>query len=146
MRCVCCVCLVGDMLDVAYNFKYEGVMKVKPIEWIGSSKKDLKSLAIDVVQALGYALYHAQIGGKHDDAKVLKGFGSADVVEILADDKAGTYRAVYTVRFAEVVFVLHVFQKKSKSGIATPKKDIELIKSRLVLAESIYKEKYLKKA
>jgi phage-related protein len=76
-------------------------------------------------------------------AKVLKGFSGADVVEILADGQDGTYRAVYTVRFLKAVFILHVFQKKSKSGIATPKKEIDLIKSRLRIAESIYNEKYL---
>ncbi len=85
------------------------------------------------------------MGSKHDDAKVLKGFGSANVIEVIADDKGGTYRAVYTIQFSEVVFVLHVFQKKSKYGIETPKKDIELIENRLNQAAEMYKEKYLKK-
>jgi phage-related protein len=81
---------------------------------------------------------------QHEDAKVLKGFHGANVVEIISDDRAGTYRTVYTVRFAKAVFVLHVFQKKSKHGIATSKQDIDLIKNRLKLAEAIYQEKYIK--
>lgn len=112
--------------------------------WIGSSKKDLMELSEKVQDVVGYNLYLAQRGCKSDSSKVLKGFGAADVVEILVDDRAGTYRAVYTVRFKEVVFVLHVFQKKSKSGIATPKKEIELIESRLKVAEEVYREVYLK--
>lgn len=119
-------------------------MKEKFIVWIGSSKKDLMSLSDVVIDEIGYALYFAQIGKQHKDTKVLKGFHGADVVEILADDQAGTYRAVYTVQFAEIVFVLHVFQKKSKRGIETPKQDIELIKNRLKLAEIMYKEKISK--
>ena len=119
-------------------------MKEKPIEWIGSSKKDLISFSKDVVQVIGYALYFAQLGNIHKDAKVLKGFHGANVIEIIADDQAGTYRAVYTIRYKEVVFVLHIFQKKSKHGIATPKKDIELIENRLKWAAEIYKEKYNK--
>lgn len=117
-------------------------MSLKSIEWVGSSKKDLMDLSDDVIDAIGYALYYAQKGLKHDDAKVLKGFGNADVIEILVDDKAGTYRAVYTVKFKDVVFVLHVFQKKSKQGIATPKRDIELLKARLKIAEEIYNKTY----
>jgi len=119
-------------------------MREKQIIWIGSSKKDLMALSEDVIDVIGYALHYAQAGNKHDDAKVLKGFHGATVIEIIADDKAGTYRAVYTVKYKEVVFVLHVFQKKSKSGIATPKKEMELVEARLKQAEEIYKEKYLK--
>jgi phage-related protein len=119
-------------------------MQLKAIEWIGSSKKDLLDLPEDVVDDIGYALYHAQKGLKHEDAKVLKGFGSADVLEIVADDKAGTYRAVYTVRFKEIVFVLHIFQKKSKQGIATPKREIDTLKARLKMAEEMYKKIYKK--
>jgi phage-related protein len=120
-------------------------MKEKPIVWIGSSKKDLMTLSEDVIDVVGYALYYAQMGNKHDDAKVLRGFHGASVIEIIADDQAGTYRAVYTVKYKEVIFVLHVFQKRSKSGIATPKKEMELVDARLKQAEEIYKEKYLKK-
>ncbi len=101
-------------------------------------------LSEDVRDIVGYALHIAQTGDKHDDAKVLKGFHGANVIEIIADDSAGTYRAVYTVKFGDVIFVLHVFQKKSKSGIATPKRDMDLVENRLKQAEKIYKEKYLK--
>jgi len=110
------------------------------LEWIGSSKKDLVALPDEVVHVFGYALYLAQIGGKHVQAKPLKGFGSAGILEVVEDWRGNTYRAVYTVRYAVRVFVLHVFQKKSKSGIATPKPDLELIKSRLKVAAKRAKE------
>lgn len=113
---------------------------MKPLEWIGSAKKDLIALPAAVVDVFGYALYLAQIGAKHQQAKALKGFGSAGVLEVVEDSRGGAYRAVYTVRFATRVFVLHVFQKKAKSGIATPKGDLDLIRSRLKLAEKRAKE------
>jgi phage-related protein len=113
---------------------------MKPLEWIGSAKKDLMALPAAVVDVFGYALYLAQIGTKHEQAKPLKGFGSAGVLEVVEDSRGGTYRAVYNVRFAARVFVLHVFQKKSKSGIATPKADLDLIKARLKLAAKRAKE------
>lgn len=112
----------------------------KPLEWIGSSKKDLQALPDEVMDVFGYALFLAQTGGKHDQAKPLKGFGSAGVLEVVEDWQGNTYRAVYTVRFAERVFVLHVFQKKSKSGIATPKPDMNLIRERLKTAARRAKE------
>ena len=112
----------------------------KRLEWIGSSKKDLKALPQQVVHVFGYALYLAQIGDKRKQAKVLSGFGSAGVLEVVEDWRGDTYRAVYTVRYAVRVFVLHVFQKKSKSGIATPKADLDLIKSRLKVAARRAKE------
>ena len=90
--------------------------KEKPLEWIGSSYKDLMALPPDVRRRFGYALSLAQMGDQDDTAKVLKGFGGAGVLEVVEDDTGGTYRAVYTVKFAEAVFVLHCFQKKSKSG------------------------------
>ena len=92
-------------------------------------------LPVDVRGDVGQALYVAQRGDKHADAKVLKGFAGAGVLEIVARHDGDTFRAVYTVRFSTAIYVLHVFQKKSKSGIATAKKDIELVKSRLKLAE-----------
>ena len=104
---------------------------LKPVIWIGSSRKDLQVLPGPVQDKVGYALYVAQRGGKHRDAKSLKGFSGASVQEIVVDYDRGTYRAVYTVRFAERIYVLHVFQKKAKSGIATPKSDLELIERRL---------------
>jgi len=90
---------------------------------------------------MGYALYVAQRGGKHRNAKTLTGFGSAGVMEVVKDHRGDTFRAVYTVRFAEAVFVLHAFQKKSKSGRETPRMDIELIERRLRDAERIAKER-----
>jgi len=113
---------------------------LRPLEWIGSSKKDLKALPDEVMDVFGYALFLAQTGGKHDQAKPLKGFGSAGVLEVVEDWQGNTYRAVYTVRFEERVFVLHVFQKKSKSGIATPKPDMNLIRERLKTAARRAKE------
>ncbi|HWG21275.1 MAG TPA: type II toxin-antitoxin system RelE/ParE family toxin [Terracidiphilus sp.] len=106
----------------------------KPVIWIGSSKKDLMALPVDVRKFFGHALHFAQMGERHDSAKVLKGFGDAGVLEIVEDDAGGTYRAVYTVRFARAVFVLHCFQKKSKGGISTPKKDVDIIRIRLKAA------------
>lgn len=89
---------------------------------------------------MGYALYVAQRGGKHRDAKALSGFGGAGVVEIVKDYRGDTFRAVYTLRYAGTVYVLHVFQKKSKKGQETPRRDMELIKHRLHEAEQIAKE------
>ena len=115
-------------------------MPIKPLEWIGSSKKDLRALPDEMIDVFGYALFLAQTGGKHDQAKPLQGFGSAGVLEVVEDFRGDAYRAVYTVRFEERVFVLHVFQKKSKSGIATPKKDRDLIRERLKVAARRAKE------
>jgi len=112
----------------------------RPLEWIGSSYKDLMALSPDVRRFFGFALSLAQAGDQHDAAKVLKGFGGAGVLEIVEDDTGGTYRAVYTVRFEEAVFVLHCFQKKSKRGIETPKEDMNIIRARLKVAEAAAKE------
>ena len=111
---------------------------LKPVRWISSSKDDLSVLPEEVRGDIGQALYVAQRGDKHADAKVLKGFGGAGVLEVIARFDGETFRAVYTVRFAGAVYVLHVFHKKSKRGIATAKVDIELIKKRLKLAENDY--------
>ncbi len=112
----------------------------KPLEWIGSSYKDLMALPPDVRRFFGFALSLAQAGDLHDSAKVLKGFGGAGVLEVVEDDSGGTYRAVYTVKFAEAVFVLHCFQKKIKRGIETPREDMNIIRARLRLAETLAKE------
>ncbi|MEC5292282.1 type II toxin-antitoxin system RelE/ParE family toxin [Aurantimonas sp. C2-6-R+9] len=112
----------------------------RSLEWIGSSRKDLMQLPADVRKFFGYALHFAQHGDQHPSAKALKGFGGAGVLEAVENDAGGTYRAVYTVRFEEAVFVLHCFQKKSKSGIATPKADMEIIRARLKVAETVAKE------
>jgi phage-related protein len=115
---------------------------LKPVIWIGSSLLDLKEFPPEVQSDLGYALYFAQTNLKHPKAKPLKGFKGASVLEIVEDYDGDTYRAVYTVKLAGVVYVLHVFQKKSKHGIATPKQDIELIEKRLQLALEFNQENH----
>jgi len=112
---------------------------VKKLVWIGSSYKDLKDFPPLIRQAMGYALFYAQDGRVHEHAKILSGMGSAGIQEIRENDRSGTYRVMYTVETAEYVFVLHAFQKKSKSGIATPKEELELLKSRLKEARELYK-------
>ena len=114
---------------------------LKPLYWLGSSKRDLLSLPGPVEDLFGYALYLAQDGRKHEQAKPLKGFGSAGVLEVVEDWDRSTYRAVYTVRFEGVVFVLHIFQKKSKRGSATRKHDVELIRDRLEVARRLHEKR-----
>lgn len=111
----------------------------KPIQWVASSKKDLLSFPEDVRAEIGYALSYAQLGERSDNARTLQGFHGASVVEIIEDHQTDTYRAVYTVRFAGVIYVLHCFQKKSKHGIATDPQDIALIRQRLAAAEETHK-------
>ena len=111
---------------------------LKPLAWIGSSYNELLDFPQAVRRTVGFALYRAQLGQKHESTKPLKGFGGASVLEIIANDEGDTFRTVYTVRFANVMYVLHCFQKKSKSGIATIRQDIELIKTRLKQAEKEY--------
>lgn len=91
---------------------------------------------------MGFAINDAQNGDEHPRAKALKGFGGRAVLEVVDDEDGDTYRAIYTVRFAGVIYVLHAFQKKSKKGIQTPKREIEIIKVRLKTAESHYQENY----
>ncbi|MEX2610661.1 MAG: type II toxin-antitoxin system RelE/ParE family toxin [Gemmatimonadota bacterium] len=107
---------------------------------MGSSRKNLKSFPAQVQDEMGYALRDAQFGGTRINAKVLKGFGGAGVLEVVGDFDWSTYRAVYTVQFGGVVYVTHAFQKKSKHGIATPQPqpDMELIRARLKAAEEHY--------
>jgi phage-related protein len=107
----------------------------KPLKWVASAKRDLDAMPGDVKDVFGHAIDLAQAGSKHPDAKVLSGFGSAGVLEVVEDHQGDTYRAVYTVKFAGWVYVLHCFQKKSKSGIATPKHDMDLINTRLKTAK-----------
>ena len=111
-------------------------MEIKPVYWIGTARRDIRAMPDMVQDAFGHALYLAQTGEKDVKAKPLAGFGSAGVLEIVESDVGGTYRAVYTVRFAQAVYVLHCFQKKSKSGIATPKTDMDLVRNRLKQAEA----------
>jgi phage-related protein len=113
--------------------------KRKPVRFVGSSQSDLRKFPKKVKLIVGTALNAAQLGGKHKDAKPMRGFGGASVVEIVSDFDGDTFRAAYSVRFADVVYVLHAFQKKSKKGIETPKSDIDLVKRRLKLAEQDYK-------
>lgn len=117
-----------------------GEPEPRPVRWVGSSKADLSAFPEDVKRRVGGALWDAQIGVKAPFAKPLKGFGDAGVLEVVEDSESGTYRAVYTVRFARAVYVLHAFQKKSRSGIATPKSEIELIKRRLARAKEDYEQ------
>ncbi len=114
------------------------VKSLMPVEWVGSSRKDMKAMPEDVQDTFGFALYLAQLGEKHPGAKPMKGFTGAGVLEIVEDYSSDTYRAVYTVRFADAVYVPHVFQKKSKHGIATSKEEIEKVKSRLKIAEEMH--------
>lgn len=115
--------------------------QLKPVEWIGSSKTDLKSFPDKVQDKVGYALHIAQGGRKHPSAKPLKGFGGG-TLEVVADHEGDTFRAVYTVQFTLAVYVLHTFQKKAKHGIATPKRELDLIRTRLQLARVHYEQRY----
>lgn len=111
----------------------------KSIVWLASTKRDLKGLPDEVQDRFGYALWIAQIGRTHPSAKALAGFGDASVIEVVEDWQGNAYRAVYTVRFEEFLYVLHVFQKKSHRGARTPKADVEVIRERLKAAKAIHK-------
>ena len=112
----------------------------KHVLWVGSSKKDLMAMPDEVKSAFGFALYLAQQGKKHQNAKPLKRFSGAGVLEVVEDSLGDTFRAVYTVKIAENIYVLHCFQKKSKRGIETPKQEIDLIRDRLKMAQEHAKE------
>lgn len=111
---------------------------MKRLVWIGSSYDLLKRFPDLVRGSMGHALYLAQTGRKHEHAKVLSGMGSAKVLEVRENDRSGTYRVIYTIEMNDFVFVLHAFQKKSTSGIATPKQDIDLIKNRIKEARVLF--------
>ncbi len=113
---------------------------MKTVHWMGSSLGNLCAFPDDVRRNMGYVLHFAQQGEKHPAAKPLKGFIGAGVLEIVEDHDGDTYRAMYTVRFASAVYVLHAFRKKAKKGIATPKRDMDLVKSRLKRAEAHFKQ------
>jgi phage-related protein len=113
------------------------VSREKPLYWVASAKKDYQKFPDEVQNDMGYALGLAQFGGKHPKAKPCKGEG-AGVFEIVEDYRGDTYRAVYTVRFFNVIYILHAFQKKSKSGIKTPQEDVNLISERLKRAQADY--------
>ena len=110
------------------------VARERLLYWVGSAKKDYQAFPAHVQDDMGYALGLAQLGGKHPHAKPWKGEGPG-VFEIVEDHRGDAYRAVYTVRFANVVYVLHAFQKKSKSGIKTPQDEVKLIGERLRRAQ-----------
>ncbi len=112
----------------------------KAVRWLGSSRDDLRGFPEEVRNRVGGALWEAQLGRKAPYAKPLKGFGGAGVLEVVDDFDGDTYRAVYTVRFAGVVYVLHAFQKKSKRGVATPRQEIALIVQRLQRAREDYEQ------
>lgn len=113
----------------------------KPLVWIGSALKDLRAFPEEVKDVMGFALREAQAGGKHPDAKPLKGYKGAGVLEIVDDFDGDTYRAVYTVKMEGVVYALHAFQKKSKTGKATDKTDLEMIERRLRMALKDYEKR-----
>jgi phage-related protein len=112
----------------------------RPVRWVGSSKEDLSSFPLEVRRRFGGALWEAQIGRKAAYAKPLRGFGGAGVLEIVDDFDGNAFRAVYTIRFAMAVYVLHAFQKKSRHGIATPKTELDLIARRLKRAREDYQQ------
>jgi phage-related protein len=117
-----------------------GEAQPKPVRWVGRSKEDLRDFPEEVRWRVGGALWDAQLGLKAPYAKPLKGFGGAGVLEVVDDFDGDTYRAVYTVRFSGVVYVLHAFQKKSKRGSAVPKPDLDLIEQRLTRAREDYEQ------
>jgi phage-related protein len=112
---------------------------MKRLIWAGSSYEDLRKFSLLIRGAMGYALHIAQEGKKHEHAKVLSGMGNAKILEIRENDKSGTYRVIYTIEMEDFVFVLHAFHKKSKSGIATPKQELDLLKNRLKEVPALYK-------
>ena len=114
------------------------VPELKPLVWMGGSKRDIRRMPKPVRKLFGFALRLAQQGLRHADAKSLRGFGGGTVIEVVEDFDKNTYRAVYTLRFEGVVYALHVFQKKSKKGSKTPRVDLELIRKRLKDAETEY--------
>ncbi len=113
---------------------------MKPLVWVGSSKRDLMKFPDDVIYGMGLVLMRVQYGDTPPSVKPLRGFGGAGVLEVIEDDDGNTYRTVCTVRFRGRVYVLHAFQKKSKHGIATPRKEIDLNKTRLGWAAQLHAE------
>ncbi len=112
---------------------------LKPLVWVGASRKDFSAFPDEAKSEMGFALFQAQQGFRHRRAKPLTGFSDAGVVEVVSDHRGDAFRTVYTVRFASTVYVLHAFQKKSKTGIATPQSDINLVRQRLRDAERLEK-------
>ena len=117
----------------------------RPLYWVGSSLEDLRTFPDTVIDVMGYALHLAQQGDKHPDAKPLKGFPGGSVLEITADHDGNTWRAVYTLKYKDALYVLHAFQKKSKQGIKTPRQHINMIQRRLKLAQEYHAQTHQKK-
>ena len=117
----------------------------RPLYWVGSSLKDLRTFPDAVIDVMGYALHLAQQGGKHPDAKPLKRFTGGSVLEVTADHDGNTWRAVYTLRYKDALYVLHAFQKKSKQGIKTPGQHINMIQRRLKLTQEHHEQTRQKK-
>jgi phage-related protein len=115
---------------------------MRPVHWVGSTRNDVRSLPEDVRQEVGFTLWVAQQGERAMNVVPMVGFGGANVLEVVVDDDGDTYRDIYTVRFAKAVYVLHVFKKKEKRGIATPHADLVLIRQRLKAADMHYRAKY----
>jgi|SRR4051812_36722991 phage-related protein len=113
---------------------------IRPLLWVGSAKKDLAAMPDSVQDIFGYALHLAQHGRKHSQSKALSGFGDAGILEVVEHHQGGAYRAVYTVRYASAVYVLHCFQKKSPHGIVTAKQDMALITARLKTVAALVKD------
>jgi len=133
----CCLRVYGGFTIV----RAVAAERPKPVEWIGSSRTDLLEFPVTVRSVVGYALYQAQVGLKHRDAKRLRGLGG-NIVEISSRHDGDAFRVVYTVRFKSAIYVLHAFQKKAKRGIATPKQEIDLVRRRLEAAQKHYDENY----
>lgn len=126
------------------NYAIYGIMSMetnRAVFWIGSSLKDLKSFPELAQRVVGFALWRAQEGKRHPSAKSLKAFGGANVVEIVENYDGEACRVVYTIQFREAVYVLHAFQKKSKRGRATPKRELEVVVSRIKAAEEHYAQR-----
>jgi phage-related protein len=122
-----------------YVFMYNET--IRPLVWMGSSRNDIRAFPQAVRREVGKALFAAQAGETDPAAKPLKGFGGGSVLEVVARHDGGTWRAVYTVRFDDAVYVLHAFQKKSRRGRATPKQEMELVRQRLKEAERMHRER-----
>ena len=110
-------------------------MKQKPLFWVGSTRRAMKEFPREVQREMGFALYRAQLGGKHVHAKPLRSFGGGGVVEVVEDFRGDTYRTVYTVKFADAIYAVHAFQKKSKQGRKTPRREIDIVRRRLIEAK-----------
>jgi len=128
-----------------YQYMHTGMStaerRPRPVEWVGSSRRDLKAFPREVQRDVGQALFAAQCGDEYPAVKPLKGFGGRSVLEIVVSFRSDAFRAVYAVRFAEVLYVLHAFLKKSTRGVKTPKRELDVIRRRLAAAEQHYEER-----